>query len=455
MNIVVMMTFFITIITLIIIHTINIVTTYYVHCRCSVTTTIYVTLSDLLFSMKGSRRSAVTQMADHIHTEYLVLLYDGVGGNVLTKETFVEMQQLENMILYAPGMKDFCTLNQFNNCHPFNSVLRFFDGTFSHIRPIFLDTDFKNISGVLHAAYQSPLLREELKKMLSNLQVTPTDNVTAFFTRSVYAFKKGLDEKCLSLFLRHVCQPMLDNYLSSKNFQFSYYSMLLAFATVRDTLGADLFKLVGSGVLICCFIFFHTGSIWATVCGLVSIAGSFFEANLVYRMLLDFKYFGNLHVVTMFIILGIGTDDLFVFYDTWQATAADNSLSLTLRLDKAYRKAGVSMFMTSLTTAMAFATNILSPTLVMKSFGAFSAVIVAVNYVNVITFFPAAIVYGQTLTIPSLCQSKIFLFFHDVKSVGRMAIRAWINAGIIVKKIFCRNAGINLADGMFLSSGKC
>ena len=50
------------------------------------------------------------------------------------------------------------------------------------------------------------------------------------------------------------------------------------------------------------------------------------------------------------------------------------------------------MFFTSVTTAMAFAVSATSPFLAVYSFGVFSCILVAVNYISVIIFFPTVII---------------------------------------------------------------
>jgi hypothetical protein len=98
--------------------------------------------------------------------------------------------------------------------------------------------------------------------------------------------------------------------------------------------------------------------------------------NIIYRCIIDFQYFGLFHIITMFIILGIGADDLFVFYDAWRLTAFSPYPSLAHRLNEAYSKSCKSMFITSLTTAVAFTASALSPLLATKSFGVFAAILV-------------------------------------------------------------------------------
>ena len=56
------------------------------------------------------------------------------------------------------------------------------------------------------------------------------------------------------------------------------------------------------------------------------------------------------------------------------------------------RRAASATLYTSLTTMAAFFSNALSPLLGIKSFGLFSGILVFVNYLSVIVFFPTVIV---------------------------------------------------------------
>ena len=113
---------------------------------------------------------------------------------------------------------------------------------------------------------------------------------------------------------------------------------------------------------------------------------------LNFRFVCDFRYFGFFHVLAVFIILGIGADDIFVFFDTWKESEYKSFPSLAHRLSYAYKRAARAMFFTSITTATAFIVSATSPFLGISSFGVFSGVLILVNYLSVIIFVPTVIV---------------------------------------------------------------
>lgn len=64
---------------------------------------------------------------------------------------------------------------------------------------------------------------------------------------------------------------------------------------------------IGSFLFVFAFLWVQTKSVFITVCGLFSIGSNFFGANLIYRYVFDYRYFGVFNVLSVFIILGIGS----------------------------------------------------------------------------------------------------------------------------------------------------
>ena len=93
-------------------------------------------------------------------------------------------------------------------------------------------------------------------------------------------------------------------------------------------------------------------------------------------------------------ILGIGVDDVFVFYESFAAATRAVGRSpetLVVRLSYAYEHAGRAMLVTSFTSAAAFCANVASAIPAVQAFGVFVSVMVALNYIFVTTWFPACI----------------------------------------------------------------
>jgi hypothetical protein len=83
-------------------------------------------------------------------------------------------------------------------------------------------------------------------------------------------------------------------------------------------------------------------SLFLTVSGLFEIFVSFPASYFFYRVVMNVPFVSVLQFLSIFVILGIGVDDVFVFYDTYDAAtkAVGRDLeSLTQRLSYAYKHA--------------------------------------------------------------------------------------------------------------------
>jgi predicted RND superfamily exporter protein len=95
----------------------------------------------------------------------------------------------------------------------------------------------------------------------------------------------------------------------------------------------------------------------------------------------------------MFVILGIGADDIFVYSDAWKQSYVEiPDANKQERVAWVFNRASKAMLITSVTTAVAFVANVVSPCAPLRLFGIFMAILVMVDYIFVITMFPAVIV---------------------------------------------------------------
>ena len=69
--------------------------------------------------------------------------------------------------------------------------------------------------------------------------------------------------------------------------------------------------------------------------------------------------------------------------------------SLVHRMSWVYRRAGLAMLITSLTTAVSFFANLTSGFIGVQTFGIFSGLLVICNYVNMLTLFPALLLLHE------------------------------------------------------------
>lgn len=323
---------------------------------------------------------------------------------MFTKDKLRLMQTIEDRLVSVARFSSHCQMTRTGSCHPPVSVLRFFDGTYSSVDPVFNDANFDNIAGVLYAASTYDETKGSFAYALGKSNVVTSASVSSTLTRTLIPLGWPLAghsdeeamETALAEFMSTYMKPVLDDYLDASLFEFVYYNMLLMFYEVQKQAFRDMALALGSMIFIFCFILFHTRSLWVTCFAELSIVCSFVETNFIYRVVIGFRYFGFFHVLAMFIILGIGADDLFVFWDAWKAAGLQKHPSLAHRLNEAYRKSVISTLVTSITTMTAFLANALSPLLATRSFGVFAAILIGINYLSVITFFPTIVIFYHT-----------------------------------------------------------
>ena len=331
---------------------------------------------------------------------HLELYFDTEGGNILSKSHLEKIKYIEQYLIAANKYTSYCQTIDGTTCKEPTSLIRYFDGTYASINPIFNDPTFRNIPGVIYEAFTNNDTKDDFKYFLPHsYSITPT-SARFSITRTQIAVGCSLTgstncklmEELSQTWLGESMKPRLNN-LREDITQFDFYYIsanLLIYDVIRQSIEDGLFA-IGSMAFIFCFMVFHTRSLFVSSLAVISILTSFIGTNIIYRCIIDFQYFGLFHILTIFIILGIGADDLFVFYDAWRLTAFSSYPSLAHRLNDAYSKSCTSMFVTSLTTAVAFAASALTPLLATKSFGVFAAILVFYNYFSVILFFPTVV----------------------------------------------------------------
>ena len=341
--------------------------------------------------------------------DVLELFFERENGNVFTKANLQKMKEIENEFWNnSEFQSSFCMRNRTapHNCLKPVSVLRYFDGTYKGVDPILFDPDFDNIPRVLNVARMNNQTRAALYYSLGTNSIITATRASATIVREkiflgmpLEGYENVSDQareqfKAIQKFTVANFKPIGQKYFSegAGDMDFFYSSLTLLIDALESFIYRDLSLVIGSILFIVLFLLFQTRSFWVSGWAIFGILTGFFGANLIYRIVLDFRYFGFFNILAIFILLCIGADDVFVFFDTWKFSAHYQYKSLAHRLSDCYRKAAGAMLYTSLTTAVAFAVSAASPLLGISTFGVFSALLIFINYISVIVFFPTVIV---------------------------------------------------------------
>uniref|UniRef100_A0A8C5FR02 Dispatched RND transporter family member 3 n=1 Tax=Gadus morhua TaxID=8049 RepID=A0A8C5FR02_GADMO len=168
---------------------------------------------------------------------------------------------------------------------------------------------------------------------------------------------------------------------------------------VRTTFHNDMRLALISGVCIAALVFVLTSfSVFLTFFGLISIGLSCLVALFLYHVVFGVRYLGILNGVAAFVIIGIGVDDVFVFISTFRQAS-----HLEDRVERAVytvKTAGRATFLTSFTTAAAYAANTFSQIPAVHDFGLFMALIVSCCWLWVSILVPAALcIWSQRVAV--------------------------------------------------------
>jgi len=154
-----------------------------------------------------------------------------------------------------------------------------------------------------------------------------------------------------------------------------------------------------------------TGSVFLALVGMSEILLSIPVAWFFVRVILQIKYFAGINLMCIFIVCAIGADDIFVFMDAYvqsQYKGANVVRDMETRFSWVYRKSGLAMAITSATTCAAFLTCFTTPLPDTQAFGVFAAVVIAADYIFVMTIFCTAVmVYHNRFEKPPACGFNV------------------------------------------------
>uniref|UniRef100_A0A8C7NLF2 Dispatched RND transporter family member 3 n=1 Tax=Oncorhynchus mykiss TaxID=8022 RepID=A0A8C7NLF2_ONCMY len=190
---------------------------------------------------------------------------------------------------------------------------------------------------------------------------------------------------------------------------------------VRQTFHRDMLLALISGGCITLLVYVLTSfSVFLTFFGLTSIGLSCQVALFLYHVVFGVRYLGILNGVAAFVIIGIGVDDVFVFISTFRQ--ASHLVHPVQRMMYTVKTAGRATFLTSFTTAAAYAANTFSQIPAVHDFGLFMALIVSCCWLWVSILMPAALciwtqcVDPQENTCLKWCDSIFPPFFAREQS---------------------------------------
>eukprot|EP00892_Ulva_mutabilis_P012184 jgi/Ulvmu1/9338/UM050_0088.1 len=173
--------------------------------------------------------------------------------------------------------------------------------------------------------------------------------------------------------------------------QWAYFDVYSSHALIRDVAFS-----AGSLAFLILYTLTQLGSLVLTLAVVGSILCTLPLALAVYAVVLGVRWIGVLHFLGIFVILGIGADDVFVVLEHWVHSAEHARPSLSGqppttvdRMAWTIEHSVVSVSATSATTVAAFAASMASSITPVRLFGLFMVILVTVNFFFVLTLLLA------------------------------------------------------------------
>lgn len=143
----------------------------------------------------------------------------------------------------------------------------------------------------------------------------------------------------------------------------------------------------------------HTRSPWITMVGLVQIILSFPLAFFVYTFIARMQFFPFLNFIGVFVVFALGADDIFVAVDKWKNARIDNRNGTVEDIAAvALPDAAGAMFLTTITTAVAFFGTAICPVAPLTCFAVFCGLLIVFDYIMCLFLvLPALCIYDRWL----------------------------------------------------------
>ena len=97
-----------------------------------------------------------------------------------------------------------------------------------------------------------------------------------------------------------------------------YFSKTLNNLEFSRVVSTDLMWTLLAMAFVFSYITFHTGSFFLAFVGIVQILFSLPVSFFFYYYFFQISFYSQLHILTIFLVLGVGADNIFVLVDSWK-----------------------------------------------------------------------------------------------------------------------------------------
>ncbi|GFU20331.1 protein dispatched homolog 1 [Nephila pilipes] len=195
--------------------------------------------------------------------------------------------------------------------------------------------------------------------------------------------------------------------------------MGLKYKLFVDCLLHDTVYVAMAGVLVFLFLWMYSSSFFVTImtfCGVsFSIGMAYFMYTLIYRI----HFFPFINLLTIVIIIGIGADDACIYCKIWTCAKSEKNNGTLVKLVRdTLHHACLSMFITSVTTAVAFFGSVISNITAVRCFSIFAGTAVLANFIFTVSWLPASVIMAEKwCSSTCLCIPPVGLYLPQLQHV--------------------------------------
>lgn len=377
-------------------------------------------------------------------TQTLVLFYEAQGDDdtVLSEAGLEVMLDTEMSVMSSGDFTQFCVVDDAGECRPPLTVLGLFyemdaeSDSWSKL-PLGCEGDDCYVSDALREQTLRDFAasdRFEAMQLLYGSEFS-ADNPRTKIVRSIYqlglplrGFANPTDNNELQVekgneYLIEVSASLRDKFglaptffrtaMSSRVYTDAADGMEVEVAWFAGGLMSEEFNEVSfkdlSWVVMCfvtvgSYMWFHTGSLIISAIGMLEIIFALLVGAFFTSVICQVSYFQFLNSLIIFVVLGVGADDVFVFVDAFYQSrvsltlTGDVAVDTENRVNFALQRSARAIWITSFTTAVAFFATATSDLVPLRSFGIFSGwVILSVYSLNVMIMPPLLALWSANL----------------------------------------------------------
>ncbi|XP_072163739.1 protein dispatched homolog 1-like [Diadema setosum] len=208
---------------------------------------------------------------------------------------------------------------------------------------------------------------------------------------------------------------------------------IVKFTVISGPLMTDSILLGVAGIAVFFILWIYLQCVFIAFMVLLEIVFSLLLAYFLYFVVCRLTFFAFGNMLSVAIVLGVGADDAFIFYDIYVSirTRYPDKDSRFI-LEHTMKEAFPTMFVTSLTTASALFMNATGSITAIRLYGVYAGLVILCNFLFTMTWSPAILVIYDRYTRRRTSASENITTWTCLKT----AKNCWMKMSQFTSKLF-------------------